>query len=38
MSTIYNQNAFVHRLIAMLSDDLHFNDFENLKQRIINYL
>lgn len=38
MNTIYNQNAFVHRLIAMLSDDLHFNDFENLKQRIINYL
>lgn len=38
MSTICNKNSFVHRLIAMLSDDLHFNDFENLKQRIINYL
>ena len=38
MSTIYNKNSFVHRLIAMLNDDLHFSDFENLKQRIINYL
>lgn len=38
MSTNCTKNSLIHRLIAMLSDDLHFNDFENLKQRIINYL
>lgn len=34
----YYHRSLLHRLIAQLSDDLHFNDFENLKYRIINCL
>lgn len=37
MKTLQKQNI-VHRLIAMLSDDLRLNDFEHLKQRIVYYL
>lgn len=37
MSNYYHKNL-IHRLIAHLSDDLHFIDFENLKQRIITCL
>lgn len=38
MKDYYRKNSMVHRLIAFLSDDLHLNDFEKLKMRIINCL